>query len=98
VTYAIAQALIIGGIVAWSAWFASRRLLPTASRRAQARVATWLETHSHNARLHRLGHAMQPVQTSSGGCGSSGCSSCGACAPVARAEAQPLVFHTRAKQ
>jgi hypothetical protein len=96
-TYAIVQALIIGGIVAWSAWFASRRLLPTASRRAQARIATWLEQASPSARLQRFGHAMQPVQTSSGGCGSSGCSSCGACAPSPRVEAQPLVFRPHAK-
>jgi hypothetical protein len=96
-TYAIAQASIIALIVAWSAWYASRRLLPTASRRAQARVATWLEHATHLQWLHRLGHVMQPVQTTSGGCGSSGCSSCGACAPVAQPQAQPLAFRPRAK-
>ena len=95
-TYAIAQALIIGAIVAWSAWFASRRLLPTASRRAQARVAAWLEQGPRTAWLRRLGHALQPVQASSGGCGSSGCSACGACAPVAAVEVQPLTFRPRA--
>ena len=95
-TYAIAQALIIGVVVAWSAWFASRRLLPTASRRAQARVATWLEQGPRVAWLRRMGHALQPVQTSSGGCGSSGCSTCGACAPAASVEAQPLSFRSRA--
>jgi len=94
--YAIAQAVIIGGVVVWSALYASRRLLPTASRRAQARVATWLEQGPRTAWLRRWGHALQPVQTSSGGCGSSGCSSCGACAPVARVEAQPLSFRPRA--
>ena len=95
-TYAIAQAVIIGLVVAWSAWFASQRLLPTASRRAQARFATWLEHGPRAAWLRRWGHALQPVQASSGGCGSSGCSSCGACAPVARVESQPLVFRQRA--
>ena len=95
-TYAIAQALIIALIVAWSAWYAARRLVPTASRRAQARVATWFES-GHAAWLQRLGHAMQPVQTASGGCGSSGCSTCGACAPAAPVEAQPLAFRPRAK-
>ena len=96
-TYAILQAVIIALIVAWSAWYASRRLLPTASRRAQARFANWVERPTHAGWLRRLGHAAQPVQTASGGCGSSGCSTCGACAPVAPVEAQPLVFHTRAK-
>ena len=96
-TYAIAQALIIALVVAWSAWYAARRLVPTASRRAQARVATWIEA-SGSAWLRRFGHALQPLQTASGGCGTSGCSTCGACAPVARAEAQPLVFQPRAKQ
>jgi len=95
-TYAVAQAVIIGAIVAWSAWFASRRLLPTASRRAQARVATWLEQGLRPTWLRRMGHALQPVQTSSGGCGSSGCSACGACAPVATVQAQPLSFRSRA--
>ena len=55
--------LIIALVVAWSAWYASRRLLPTASRRAQARIATWLEDPAHSAWLRRIGHAMQPVQT-----------------------------------
>ena len=97
-TYAITQAFIITLLVAWSAWYASRRLLPTASRRAQARVATWVEDSAHASWLKRIGHAMQPVQAVSGGCGSSGCSSCGACAPSAPSvDAQPLVFKPRAK-
>ena len=99
-SYAITQAFIITLVVAWSAWYASRRLLPTASRRAQARVATWVEDSAHASWLKRVGHAMQPVQTASGGCGSSGCSTCGACAPSAPAatvEPQPLVFRPRAK-
>ena len=97
-TYAITQAFVIAFVVAWSAWYASRRLLPTASRRAQARVAAWVEAPSHSAWLRRLGHAMQPVQTGSGGCGTSGCSTCGACAPSAPiSEAQPLIFKPRTK-
>ena len=96
--YAIAQALIIALVVAWSAWYAARRLVPTASRRAQARLATWIETSQRSAWLRRVGHAMQPVQTTSGGCGTSGCSTCGNCAPVPRVEAQPLVFRPRAKR
>ena len=96
--YAITQAFVIALVVAWSAWYASRRLLPTASRRAQARVATWVEGSAHASWMRRIGHAMQPVQTTSGGCGSSGCSTCGACAPSAQTvEAQPLVFKPRTK-
>lgn len=97
-TYAITQAFIIALVVAWSAWYASRRLLPTASRRAQARVATWVEDPTHSPWLRRIGHAMQPLQTASGGCGTSGCSTCGACAPSTPVvEAQPLVFKPRTK-
>jgi len=98
--YAILQALIIALIVAWSLGYALRRLLPTASRRAQARVATWLEESTRSASIRRWAHALQPVQTQSGGCGSSGCSTCGACAPASNGAptyAQPLVFHPRAK-
>jgi hypothetical protein len=107
-TYAIVQALAIALIVAWSAWYAARRLLPTASRRAQAGVAAWFERPVRAAWLRRLGRSMRPVQASSGGCGTSGCSTCGACAspaPSARVassgaaedEARPLVFRERAK-
>jgi Family of unknown function (DUF6587) len=95
--YSLAQAFVIFLLVAWSAWFAARRLLPTASRRVQSRAARWLDRPGHAPWLRRLGHVFEPVQTASGGCGSSGCSTCGACAPVARADAQPLVFHPRAK-
>ena len=96
--YAIVQAFVIALIVAWSAWYAARRLLPTASRRAQAGVAAWFERPARATWLRRLGHSMQPVQASSGGCGTSGCSTCGACAPAAPiVDAQPLVFKPRAK-
>jgi hypothetical protein len=97
-TYAIVQAFVIALIVAWSAWYAARRLLPTASRRAQAGVAAWFERPDHATWLQRLGHSMQPVQATSGGCGTSGCSTCGACAPAAPVvEAQTLAFKPRTK-
>lgn len=96
--YAITQAFVIALVVAWSAWYASRRMLPTASRRAQARIAAWFEGPAHSAWLRRIGRAMQPVQAASGGCGTSGCSSCGACTPSAPiVDAQPLVFKPRTK-
>jgi len=96
--YAIVQAFVIALIVAWSAWYAARRLLPTASRRAQAGVAGWFERPDHSAWLRRVGHSMQPAQTASGGCGTSTCSTCGSCAPATPVvESQPLVFKPRAK-
>jgi len=98
--YALMQALTIALVVAWSMGYALRRLLPTASRRAQARFATWLEESAGSASLRRWAHALQPVQTQSGGCGSSGCSTCGACSPASNgsaADAKPLIFHPRAK-
>jgi hypothetical protein len=95
-TYAIAQAFIIALAVAWSAWYASRRLLPTASRRAQARVAKWLE-RSHAAWLRRLGRALRPVQTPTRGCGTSACSTCGACSLASDIRPQPVALHPRTK-
>jgi hypothetical protein len=98
-TYALVQAFVIALIVAWSAWYAARRLVPTASRRVQADVAAWFERPGRAAWLQRIGHSMQPVQAPSGGCGTSGCSTCGACTPAAPVlEAQPLVFKPRTKR
>jgi len=97
-TYAIVQAFVIAVIVAWSAWYAARRLLPTASRRAQAAVAAWFERPAHAAWLRRVGHSMHPAQAVSGGCGTSTCSTCGSCAPgTPIVDVQPLVFKPRAK-
>ncbi|HEY0179269.1 MAG TPA: DUF6587 family protein [Dokdonella sp.] len=94
---ALAQGLVIAALLAWSALFATRRLLPAASRRAQARFAGWLE-RARPRWLRRAGVALKPVRSERGGCGD-GCSSCGACAPAERApgDAQPLVFHPRSK-
>jgi hypothetical protein len=101
-TYAIVQAFAIALIVAWSAWYAARRLVPTASRRAQAGIAAWLARPGHAAWVRRI----RPLQTVSGGCGTSGCSACGACgsrassaraAPSAGGASRPLAFHERAK-
>jgi hypothetical protein len=105
-TYAIMQTFAIALIVAWSAWYAARRLLPPASRRAQAGIAAWLARPDHAAWVRHVGRRMRPLQTVSGGCGTSGCSACGACgsrAPSARTvpsaggASRPLAFHERAK-
>jgi hypothetical protein len=105
-TYAIVQAFAIALIVAWSAWYAARRLVPTESRRAQAGIAAWLARPGHAAWVRQVGRRIRPLQTVSGGCGTSGCSACGACgsrAPSARTvpsaggASRPLAFHERAK-
>jgi hypothetical protein len=106
--YGIVQAFAIALIVAWSAWYAARRLVPTASRRAQAAIAAWLARPGHAAWLRRTGRRMRPVQAAAGGCGTSGCSACGACGSAARSArvapsvaeastARPLAFRQRAK-
>ncbi|MBS0516584.1 MAG: hypothetical protein JSS16_14060 [Proteobacteria bacterium] len=100
-SYAIFQSFAIALILAWSLWFAARRLFPRSYRAAQARLAQWLGTSS-NAALRALGAKLAPQQVARGaGCGNGGgCASCGTCAPSAlpAGDAQPLVFHPRAKQ
>jgi hypothetical protein len=107
-SYAVAQAFIVALVVAWSAWYAARRLLPTASRRAQAGIAAWFERRNHAAWLRRIGRWLRPLRAASGGCGTTGCSTCGACglartsvrvAPSGAAVdgTRPLAFRERAK-
>ncbi|MBS0584324.1 MAG: hypothetical protein JSS42_14605 [Proteobacteria bacterium] len=100
-SYAVFQSVAIALILAWSLWFAARRLFPRSHRAAQAQLARRLGASS-NAMLRALGAKLTPQQVASGaGCGSGGgCSSCGTCAPSAAPanDVQPLVFHPRAKQ
>ena len=99
-SYAIFQSFAIALILAWSLWFAARRLFSRSYRAAQAQLARWL-TASSTAALRTLGAKLTPQQVASGaGCGSGGsCSSCGTCAPtLARPdEARPIVVHPRAR-
>jgi len=99
-SYAIFQFFAIALILAWSLWFAARRLFPRSYRAAQAKLAQHLVASS-NAMLHALGAKLTPHQVASGaGCGSGGgCSSCGTCAPSAPStvDARPLIFHPRPK-
>jgi len=99
-SYAIFQSFAIALILAWSLWFAARRLFPRSYRAAQAQLARWLAASS-NAALRALGAKLTPQQVASGaGCGSGGgCSSCGTCAPATAPanDVHPLVFHPRAK-
>lgn len=99
-SYAIFQFFVIALILAWSLWFAARRLFPRSWRAAQARLARSLAA-SPNATLHALGIKLTPHQVASGGgCGSGGgCSSCGTCATTMTSSdnARPLLFHPRTK-
>jgi hypothetical protein len=101
----LAQTLVIALIVGWSALFAAHRLLPVASRRAQARLVDALDTPALPHWLRAAVQRMQPRSSSGGSCGD-GCSACGGCAvadakpPVeapSRVETIPLTFRPRAK-
>lgn len=97
-TPALVQAIVIALIVAWSALFAARRLLPVSSRRAQAKLAGWLDRPALPRWLRSSARRMQPKSTRGGSC-ASGCSTCGGCAVAAKpaVDAQPLVFRPRSK-
>jgi hypothetical protein len=101
----LVQAFVIALIVGWSALFAAHRLLPVASRRAQARLVDVFDRPVLPSWLRAVVQRMQPRSSSGGSCGD-GCSACGGCAvadakpdiaAVARVDAIPLVFHPRAK-
>lgn len=95
---ALVQALVIAAIVAWSAFVAARKLLPTTTRRAQARIAEAI-AHSHApAWLRARAQRWQPTSSTGGSCGD-GCSSCGGCGSAsptpAQTQAVPLVFRPK---
>ena len=100
-SYAIFQSVAIALILAWSLWFAARRLFPRSYRAAQAKLAQWLGASS-SAPLRALGGKLTPRPAASGsGCGSGGgCSSCGTCAPASPStvDVRPLIFHPRPKR
>ncbi|MGH8122676.1 MAG: DUF6587 family protein [Rudaea sp.] len=99
--YAIFQGVVIALVVAWSVWFAARRLFPRSYRRGQAALARRLAASSYGF-LRSLGDRITPLQVASGaGCGSGGgCSSCGACvrsSSPSPGDGPPLALHPRAK-
>jgi hypothetical protein len=93
------QTLVIALVVGWSLLSAAHRLLPVATRRAQARIADAFARPSLPAWLRGFAARLQPKSTAGASCGD-GCSACGGCA-VADAkpavEALPLVFKPRIK-
>jgi hypothetical protein len=98
--FALIQAVVIGAVVAISAWHAFRKLLPQTSRRVLAAFVAGLDRPGRSKPLRRLGRWLQPAETRGGGCGSSsdGCGTCSGCAPTkpsAGTEAQPLAFRPR---
>ena len=98
--FAIIQALVIGVIVAFSAWQAFRKLLPGSSRRVHGALARRLDRPGRTAGMRALGRWLQPAEAKNGGCGSGdGCSTCGGCAPPKPVAddvgPQPLHFRER---
>ena len=99
--FALIQAVVIGVVVAFSAWQVFRKLLPQTSRRLLAGVSTTLDRPGRSAATRRLGRWLRPAEAKSGGCGSGdGCSSCSGCAPAKRAadDADRHSLHFRSRQ
>lgn len=101
----LVQAVVVALIVGWSAAVATHRLLPVASRRAQARLVDVLDHAALPGWLRAIVQRMKPRSSSGGSCGD-GCSSCGGCAvayvkpavgAAAEVKAIPLVLHPRTK-
>lgn len=93
-TFEWVQGVVIGAVVAVSAWVAFRKLLPKTSTRVLARVSASLNHEGRAPALRSLGRRMQPA-AATGSCGD-GCGSCNSCGPtVAPTEAQPLHFKPR---
>ncbi|MEO7326397.1 MAG: DUF6587 family protein [Dokdonella sp.] len=99
------QGLVVPIVVGWSALFAAHRLMPVASRRAQARLVSMFDHAGLPVWLRATAQRLQPRSSSGGSCGD-GCSSCGGCAvadakpaaaTVTDAKPIPLVFRPRAK-
>jgi len=98
--FALLQALVIGAVVAFSAWYAFRKLLPQTSQRLLAATAATLDRPTRPALVRRIGHRLQPPAVSSGACGGGdGCSACAGCAlakdAARHAESQPLPLRPR---
>ncbi|URL59987.1 hypothetical protein IM816_07855 [Luteibacter flocculans] len=93
-TFEWVQGVVIGVVVAASAWMAFRKLLPKTSTRVLAHVSASLNRDGRAPSLRSLGRRLQPA-AATGSCGD-GCGSCNSCGPaVAPTEAQPLQFKPR---
>ena len=94
----LVQASTIVLAIGWSAVFATHRLMPVASRRAQARVAHLFDRPALPMWIRSLARRMRPLGSGGGSCGD-GCSSCGGCAAASAAtkpgESLPLVFRPK---
>ena len=98
--FALLQALVIGAVVAFSAWYAFRKLLPKTSSRLLATIAATLDRPTRPALVRRIGHWLQPPAVSSGACGGGdGCSACAGCAlakdATRQTQSQPLQIRSR---
>lgn len=95
----LVQTLVIALLVAWSALFAFRRLLPVTFRRIAARLLAVFERDGMPGWLRGFAGRLQPKASTGASC-ADGCSNCGGCgtpAPRAAAEAIPLAFRPRPK-
>lgn len=98
--FALLQALVIGAVVIFSAWYAFRKLLPQTSQRLLAAIAAALDRPTRPALTRRIGRWLQPPAVSSGACGSGdGCSACAGCAlakdATRQTQSQPLQIRPR---
>ncbi|MDE2155984.1 MAG: hypothetical protein KGJ32_08865 [Xanthomonadaceae bacterium] len=98
--FMLIQAVVIGGVVAFSAWQVFSKLLPQTSRHLLAGISAALDRPDRSAAMRRLGRWLQPAEAKAGGCGSGdGCGSCGGCAPAKPVadgtDQRPLHFRSR---
>lgn len=98
-TFALIQGLVIGVLVAFSAVYAFRKLLPGVSTRWMATASASLNKPWRKPWLRAVGRWMQPAQAT-GNCGD-GCGTCGSCGPqppaAAKRDVQPLEFRPRSR-
>jgi len=92
--FAIIQTLLIGALLAYSAFVAWRKLMPEVSRRWLGRISARLDRPVHASAVRRIAGWLQPAEAKSGGCGTGdGCGSCNACAAPPLRDAHTYELH-----
>jgi hypothetical protein len=86
------QWIIVGAIVALSAFYALGIFAPRVRARALYALGGWLAREQHPRWMRFAGRRLMPVSQAASGCGS-GCTSCNGCGSAnAKPQAQPLLF------